>query len=290
MTNAPPERWEFSLLVDGASKIQEARGMSELYLGARAGQLIGRPLVSFIDEGERLGFLRYLARLLVRGEVETVAATLRTPAVGIKRFSMAAKRGDGKRNWWILFSQDPKTATPGTSLDASDQPYASEEEFAALTGAHDHVKLPLDITVFRARALSEGAASSLSAEQRQALDDELGETLMSHAHESIVARPAAGEYALLHRPDKSAAEIERSLVAVAAQHNVAAEDLEIVRETRRLAPDGATLALMREMRGKLQARAAAEVVVAPPRRRRWVSVAIAGGAIALLLILVWIRR
>src|SRR5262245_16308132 len=102
------DKWEFSVLVDQASRIIDARGMVEVYLGSGAKQVIGRPLLSFLDASERLPFLRYMARLLVRGEAETVSATLRTPAVGIKRFSIAARTGEVGRTWWILFSQEVK--------------------------------------------------------------------------------------------------------------------------------------------------------------------------------------
>ncbi len=102
MRDLATEKWEFSLLVDRANRILEIRGLSALYLGTRANQLMGRHLVSFFDESERLSFLRYMARLLVRGEAETVSATLRTTSVGIKRFAMAAKKDEGRNNWWIL--------------------------------------------------------------------------------------------------------------------------------------------------------------------------------------------
>jgi hypothetical protein len=36
----PSDKWEFSLLVDQASRVVEARGLFELYLGAPANQII----------------------------------------------------------------------------------------------------------------------------------------------------------------------------------------------------------------------------------------------------------
>src|SRR5262245_28235570 len=115
MSNAAAEKWEFSLLVDRANRILETRGQSQLYLAIPDKKLIGGHLVSFFDETERLGFLRYMARLVVRGEAEPVSATLRSTAMGLKRFSMAARKGDG-RSWWILFSKEERTdrSTLGT--------------------------------------------------------------------------------------------------------------------------------------------------------------------------------
>src|SRR3954451_9829602 len=99
MNEAPADRWEFSLLVDRANRILEARGLYELYLGARPGQLINRHLVSFVADSARLAFLRYVAGVVEHGEADAVSVTLATPAIGAKRFAMAAKRGDGDTNW-----------------------------------------------------------------------------------------------------------------------------------------------------------------------------------------------
>lgn len=246
------EKWEFSLLVDQAGRVLEARGLFELYLGGKASQIAGRPLLSFFDEAERLPFLRYMARLLVRGQAEPVSATLRTPAVGIKRFSMAAKVGEAGRSWWLLFAQDVKGVTAADMLDSGGQPYATAQELDIAARVHDHAAAPLDITVFRARALSDAAASPLSAAQRQEIDDELSRTLMDHAQDRMVARPAAGEYALLHARDLSAEAIRDQLAAVASNHNLQPADLGIEHETVHLDPGIGAAEAIRDLRRKLQ--------------------------------------
>ncbi len=286
MRDLATEKWEFSLLVDRANRILEIRGLSELYLGTRANQLMGRHLVSFFDESERLGFLRYMARLLVRGEAEPVSATLRTTSIGIKRFAMAAKKGDGRNNWWILFSQETQAAGARPRMANGDQPFATEDEFAVLVDAREPGRAPLDITVFRARALSEGTAP-LTEAQQVALDEKLGESLAGYAHEGIVARPAAGEYAMLHGEDRPMEEIERKLVKVAAEHNL--PDLELVRETRSL--DGTTSAaqVIGEMRRKLQQSIPDVAPSAAPqaaKRRIWIPVAAVG--VVVVIAVAWI--
>lgn len=282
----PSDKWEFSLLVDQASRILEARGLFELYLGGRPNQVVGRPLLSFFDDSERLPFLRYMARLLVRGEAEPVAATLRTPAVGIKRFAMAAKVGEAGRSWWILFAQDVKGATAAPTLDSGDQPHASPEELDIAARAHDDAAAPLDITVFRARAISDEAASSLSAAQRREIDAQLSRTLMDHAHDRMVARPAAGEYALLHARDKDPEAIRDQLAAVAASHNLAPADLGLEHATMHVDPGIGAAEAIRDMRRRLHDRGPSDTGAArpAPRSRMPLYLAAAGIAIAILAV------
>lgn len=283
MTDETADKWEFSLLVDRANRILESRGQSNLYLGVPSKQLICGHLVSYFDEADRLGFLRYMARLMVRGEAEPVSATLRSTAMGIKRFSMAARKADG-RSWWILFSTEAREDR--AALDAGEDRFASNDEFAVLADARPAGK-PMDITVFRARALSEGTAP-LTEAQRTAIDESLGQSLVAHAHDQIVARPATGEYTLMHGAEKPIEEIERALVNVAAQHNLA--DLGLVRETRRLDGTVPAAQIMAEMRQKLQQRSSESAVeTASPVRRRPMWLPAAGVAAACILVLVgWI--
>jgi hypothetical protein len=278
MQDAPADRWEFSLLVDRANRILEARGLYELYLGARPGQLINRHLVSFVAESGRLAFLRYMARLVVHGEAEPVIVTLATPAVGVKRFAMAAKHGDGAANWWILFAQEDAKAE---ALETADAPFASTEELALLADAHDHAKAPLDITVFSATGVH-----ALPTERRRAIDDQLGESLLDHAHERLVARPELGEYALLHSRGKDAAEIGESLAAVAELNELPASQLGLRRETRQLPADASASDVILEMRRKIRANERAPV--APPSLpKRLLLAAVAGGCV-LVLVLAWL--
>lgn len=284
------DKWEFSLLVDQASRILEARGMFEVYLGGRANQITGRSLLTFFDESERLPFLRYMARLLVRGQAEPVTATLRTQAVGIKRFSMAPKVGEAGRSWWLLFAQEVKGLSAAPDLRAGNQPYASAQELDLAARAHDHATSPLDITVFRARAISDEAASPLSAEKRKEIDEGFSRTLMDHAQDRMVARPAAGEYALLHERNASAAAIRDQLVAVAASHNVDAADLGLEHETVQIDPGVGAAEAIRDLRRKLQGSGAPVAVKPQPRSNK--TALIAGACIVAAIvvgILIYVR-
>ena len=277
------DKWEFSLLVDQASRVLEARGMVELYLGGKANQVIGRPLLSFFDDAERLPFLRYMARLLVRGEAEPVSATLRTPAIGIKRFAMAAKVGEAGRSWWLLFSQEAKGQSNMLSAGTGEQAFASEQELDLAARAHDHAAKPLDITVFRSRAVSDDTAG-LSAEQRQEIDTELSRKLMDHAHDRMVSRPATGEYALLHARGTDASAIRDQLVAVAATHNLQPDDLGIEHETMRLDPGIGAAQTIRDIRRQMQERGTSLPPAAPqPRSRMPLYIAAAAGLAVIVI-------
>jgi hypothetical protein len=278
------DKWEFSLLVDQASRVLEARGMFEVYLGGKANQVIGRPLLSYLDEAERLPFLRYMARLLVRGEAEAVSATLRTPAVGIKRFAMAAKIGEAGRSWWILFSQEVKGLSEVLAAGTGAQAFASEQELDLAARAHDHAAKPLDITVFRARAVSD-EATALSAEQRQSIDKELSQKLMDHAHDRMVSHQSAGEYALLHERGTDASTIRDQLAAVAASHNLQPDALGIEHETVRLDPGVGAAEAIRGLRRKMQERDIAEpIVAAPPPRSRMPLYVAAAACVAIVVV------
>jgi hypothetical protein len=277
------DKWEFSLLVDQASRVLEARGMVELYLGGKASQVIGRPLLSFFDDAERLPFLRYMARLLVRGEAEPVSATLRTPAIGIKRFAMAAKVGEAGRSWWLLFSQEAKGQSNVLSAGTGEQALASEQELDLAARAHDHAAKPLDITVFRSRAVSDDTAG-LSAEQRQEIDAELSRKLMDHAHDRMVSRPATGEYALLHARGTDASAIRDQLAAVAATHNLQPDDLGIEHETMRLDPGIGAAQAIRDIRRQMQERGTKPPPAAPqPRSRMPLYIAAAAGLAVIVI-------
>ena len=263
----PSDKWEFSLLVDQASRILEARGLFELYLGARLNQ-------------DHRASPHFLLRMTLSGSPSCATwrgcwcaarrsrcrPTLRTPAVGIKRSSMAAKVGEAGHTWWLLFAQDVKGVTAADALASGEQPYATAQELDTAARVHDHAAAPLDITVFRARAISDETASPLSAAQRKEIDEEFSRTLMDHAHDRMVARPTAGEYALLHERNKGASAIRDQLAAVAASHNLQAADLGIEPETAHLDPGVGAAEIIRDLRHKLQDRTQAVATVSTRSR------------------------
>jgi len=289
MNSPPADRWEFSLLVDRTSRIIEARGLFELYFGVRAGTLVGRHLVAYLDESERLAFLRYMSRLRVSGEVEPVTATLHTPAVGAKRFAMAARTGEGGSFWWLMFGHEENVPATPPPLSDAEQPFASTEEIATLADAHDHAKFPLDLTLFRAQFLRQDPPPRrFTSEARKALDDALGDSLRPYAHQHVVARPDIGEYALLHGRAKSVLEMGQRLVTVAQRHRLSARALGLIHETRRLPLEVPTAELIQEMRRKIRRHNHFNAQsLAVNLGSNWVPYAVSSGS-ALLLLAAWL--
>jgi len=289
MNNPPADRWEFSLLVDRTSRIIEARGLFELYFGVQAGSLVGRHLVAYLDESERLAFLRYMSRLRVSGEAAPVTAMLHTPTVGAKRFAMAARTGEGGSFWWLMFGHEENVPGSPPALSDAEQPFASTEELATLADAHDHAKFPLDLTLFRAQILRQDPPPRrFSSEARKALDDALGDSLRAHAHQHVVARPDIGEYALLHSRAKSVLEMGESLIVVARRHKLTARALGLIHETRRLPIEVPTAELIQEMRRKIRRNNhSGAQSLAVTLESNWLPYAVSGGG-ALLLLAAWL--
>ncbi len=289
MKDAPADRWEFSLLVDRASRIVEARGLFEHYFGVRANQLVGQHLISFLDESERLSFLRFMARMLVRGEVEPVIVTLHTSAIGTKRLAMEARNEGGGPYRWLVFAHHDGEIAAFTGLDASEQPFASGNELATLADAHDHAQLPLDLTLFRAQALRENQALPIPTEERKVLDDELGHSLREHAHQRIVARPDIGEYALLHGRGYDGDRMGQTLVDVAQRHQVGAKELGLVRRTCHLPGELPAGELIQDMRRRMRHTPAGSIALplTGPSSFYWVPTAITG-ACGLLMLAAWL--
>lgn len=283
-TTAAADKWEFSLLIDRASSILEARGLFQSHLGMQDRQLVGRPLLNYLDDVERLPFLRYMARLMVRGDADAVSATFRTPGIGIKRFTIMSKKNGNAQSWWIMFSPLPKGGAQALTDDT--QRFATADEFAAVVAANDPKDAPLDITVFRARALGTDGSTQFTPAERQALDDKLGEALLDHAHHGIVARPESGEYALLHSREDSAAAIEKTLAKVAKDNNITAEDLGLVHETREFSSSAAN-DLIREMRQKVRSTAPIEIPVEEEPRRNWLPIAVGGVGVVIVAAAIW---
>lgn len=288
MAEVAADKWEFSLLVDQTSRILEARGRYEEYLGLPAYKLGGKHLASYFSERQRLGFVRYMARLLVRGDAEPVTVTLLTPTMGSKRFSMAAHTADEGHAWWLVLvpEREEKADATAATFDTAEQPFASEQELAALAAVHDHGQTPLDLTVFRAGALTGDSPNALPQAERTALDDEISETLLDHAHERLVTRPATGEYALLHTRKRSAEEIGQQLVSVASRHSVAEDELGLNYATEHVSQESKPVDLIHEARRRLREEGNAKPsLLGTPAVR--MSAMVGGGSVALLL-LVWL--
>jgi hypothetical protein len=253
------DTWDMSFLVDPATQIQEARGNLGRHFGMLQQVLIGKHLVNFIGDDDRLHIMRMMGRLSQRSWTEVVSVSFRTPMSGEHRVALQARPGSGPMAWWLLLSENgAETAKPIAEVSEGDA-LATEDEFAVVaTAAAAGAGKPLDLSVFRAHVLTVSpSGAGLSAAKHAELDRKIGATLIDNAAGGVVSRPEPGHYALMHDKDVAAQEIAGKITETAAEAGVPAETLGLSHKTMPVTPDvdaAAVRDLMRDMRQNLSSR------------------------------------
>ena len=253
------DTWDMSFLVDQATQIQEARGNLARHFGMLQQVLIGKHLVNFIGDDDRLPFMRMMGRLSQRTWNEVVSVRFRTPVSGEHQLALQARPGSGPTAWWLMLSENGvETLRPIADVCEGDS-LATEDEFAVVASAASAgAGKPLDLSVFRAHALAVSpAATGLSAAKHAELDLKIGETLQDSAAGGVVSRPEPGHYALMHDKDVAAEHLAGKITETAADAGVDAETLGLSHKTETLLADADAAAvrdLMRNMRQNLSGR------------------------------------
>ncbi|HVZ01512.1 MAG TPA: PAS domain-containing protein [Dongiaceae bacterium] len=227
------DSWDMSFLVDQTTQIQEARGNLARHFGMLQQVLIGKHLVNFIGADDRLAFLRMMGRLSQRSWQDTVACRLRTPLSGEKRVALQARPGTGPTAWWLMISDSGAEALPLISEVEIGDAMASEQEFGAVAAAAaGDTPGKLDLSVFRAAALADGAPGARLTESKHAeLHQKIGETLRETATGGIVTQPARGEYALVHDKDVPAHHIAERITVTADAVGVPPHELGLAHDS-----------------------------------------------------------
>jgi hypothetical protein len=253
------DTWDMSFLVDQATQIQEARGNLSRHFGMLQQVLIGKHLVNFIGDDDRLHVMRMMGRLSQRNWNEVVQVTLRTPMSGENKLALQARPGSGPMAWWLMLSENgAANAKPIAEVSEGDA-MATEEEFATVaSAAAAGAGRPLDLSVFRAHVLTVSpSGAGLSAAKHAELDQKIGETLIDKAAGGVVSRPEPGHYALMHDKDIPARDIAGKITETAAEAGVPAEKLGLHHKTEAVPADTDAAAmrdLMRDMRNNLSGR------------------------------------
>ena len=253
------DTWDMSFLVDQATQIQEARGNLAKHFGMLQQVLIGKHLVNFVGDDDRLHVMRMMGRLSQRNWNEAVRVRFKTPMGGDMNVALQARPGSGPMAWWLMLSE---TATEGLRpiAEASDgDALASEDEFSAVaSAAAAGAGRPLDLSVFRAHALTVSpSGAGLSAAKHAELEQKIGETLIDNAAGGVVSRPEPGHYTLMHDKNVPAADIADKITESAAEVGVPAEKLGLSHQTVPAPADADTEAmrdLVRNMRQNLSGR------------------------------------
>lgn len=255
------DTWDMSFLVDHATQIQETRGSLAKHFGMLTQVLIGKHLVNFVGEDDRLPFMRMMSRLSQRNWNEVVSLTLKTPMSGEINVALQARPGSGPMAWWLLFSESPIDGARPISEASEGDVLATEDEFAIVAGAAAAgAGRPLDLSVFRTEVLTGALATGmgLSRTLSAALDQKIGETLQDSATGGVVSRPEPGHYALIHDKDISADHLAEKITETAEEAGVSAATLGLSHKTEPVPEDADTAAvrnLMRNMRQTMTVRA-----------------------------------
>ena len=253
------DTWDMSFLVDQATQIQEARGNLSRHFGMLQQVLIGKHLVNFIGDDDRLSFMRMMGRLSQRNWTEVVSVTFRTPMSGEHKVALQARPGSGPMAWWLLLTENgAESARPIAEVSEGDA-LATEDEFSVVaSAAAAGAGKPLDLSVFRAHALTiSPSGAGLSAAKHAELEQKIGETLIDNAAGGLVSRPEPGHYALMHDKDIPADHIAGKITETAAEVGVPAASLGLSHKTEPAMSDADAAAmrdLMRSMRQNLSGR------------------------------------
>jgi hypothetical protein len=253
------DTWDMSFLVDQATQIQEARGNLARHFGMLQQVLIGKHLVNFVGDDDRLHLMRMMGRLSQRNWNEVVSVTFRTPMSGERKVALQARPGSGPMAWWLLFSETGADSVKPIAEMSDGDALATEDEFSTVaSAAAASAGQPLDLSVFRAHALTVSPmGAGLSAAKHAELDQKIGETLLDSAAGGVVSRPEPGHYALMHDQTVPAQEIAGKLTETAGEAGVPAATLGLSHKTMPLPPDADAAAmrdLMRNMRQNLSGR------------------------------------
>lgn len=244
------ESWDMSFLIDQATKIHEARGNFGKHLGKPMRGLVGDHLINFVAEEDRLLFLRFMAKLLLKSGVTTAAARIRTPVIGEKIFELDARSSPRPKSWWLMLSASNSRGYAHLGDVVSSDPVASADEFGLLAkSAAKDAGGKLDVTLFQSRAVSERSFGKMTQERRDALDQRIGEVLVNATPAGVVTKPEPGQYAVLHGADVSAQKISEEIVAAATELEISAEELGLSQTTHTLAEDVEAEDVSRMIRG-----------------------------------------
>jgi hypothetical protein len=218
------ETWDLSLLIDTATKIYDARGMTGQHLGLEARFLPERLFMDFVEPANRGAFHRRLIKMQAR-ELDMVRVRVLTASEGSQEFFAALRESKVERQWWLMLTASLREETP--ALAALERTGLAEgDEFMMLVeSAARQLNGEVDLMQVRAELLTEQGAAKASPEVRERLASEFDDIVAGHAYDSVATRPQPGEYLMLKDRAKPAAQILGDLGAAAERLSVPAKDL-----------------------------------------------------------------
>jgi hypothetical protein len=219
-----PETWDISLLIDAATRIHDARGMTGQHLGIEARFLPDRLFIDFVDPANRGAFRRRLIKMQA-GKLEAVRVRLMTANEGAQEFFAALRDSKIEQQWWLMLEAALRDETP--ALAALERTGLAEgDEFMMLVeSAARQLDGAVDLMQVRAELLTEEGAAATSAEVRERLESEFNEIVAETAYDNIATRSQPGEYLMLKDRATSTAAVLDKLGAAAERMSIPPTEL-----------------------------------------------------------------
>ena len=218
------ETWDISLLIDAATRIHDARGMTGQHLGLEARFMPDRTFIDFVDPANRGAFRRRLIKMQA-GKLEMVRVRLMTANEGAQEFFAALRDSKVEQQWWLMLEAALRDETP--ALAALERTGLAEgDEFMMLVeGAARQLDGAVDLMQVRAELLTEKSAGATSPEVRERLENEFNEIVAETAYDNIATRSQPGEYLMLKDRDTPAAAVLDKLGAAAERMSIPPAEL-----------------------------------------------------------------
>ena len=218
------ETWDISLLIDAATRIHDARGMTGRHLGIEARYLPDRLFIDFVDPANRGAVRRRLIKMQA-GKLEMVRVRRMTANEGAQEFFAALRASKVEQQWWLMLEAGLRDETP--ALAALERTGLAEgDEFMMLVeGAARQLNGAVDLMQVRADLLTEKGAGATSLEVRERLESEFDEIVAETAYDNIATRSQPGEYLMLKDRATPAAAVLDKLGAVAERMSISPEEL-----------------------------------------------------------------
>jgi hypothetical protein len=225
------ETWDLSLLIDMATRIYDARGMTGQHLGLEARFLPDRLFIDFVEAANRGPFRRRLVKMQA-GKLDIVRVRVITGVEGAQEFFAALRPAADDRKWLMLAAGLRDETAPLAALERTG--LAAGDEFMVLVeGAARQLGGEVDLMQVRAELLTEqgAAAAGTAPDVRERLESRFDEIVVESAYDNIATRPQPGEYLMLKERAKPAEDVLGELGAAAERLAIPPADLRLASKT-----------------------------------------------------------
>jgi hypothetical protein len=224
------ETWDLSLLIDTATKIFDARGMTGHHLGVEARHLPDHFFIEYVDPDNRGPFRRRLIKMVAR-KLEIVRVRVMTRNEGSQEFFATLRDSRTEGQWWLMLAASLRDETPALAALERTGLAEGDEFMMMVESAARQLNGEVDLMQVKAEILSERSTGKTSPEVREKLASEFNEIVAESAYDNIATQPQPGEYLLLKDRAKPATEVMDQLSAAAERLSIPPADLGLAART-----------------------------------------------------------